>query len=82
MQEKGLSEFKSFSGFLQADGCSVPITFRTRINSSSGEVDLEFDEIALTKETSFIKDYWHREGGMANYFSLSVKSEDGAELTT
>ncbi|MDP3877535.1 MAG: hypothetical protein Q8Q50_11190 [Methylobacter sp.] len=83
MQEKYFSEFKPFSGFLQADGRTVPVTFRARINSSSGEVEFEFDEIALTKETYFIREYWRPEGEMVNYFSLSGKFEEGsAELTT
>ncbi|WP_411727650.1 hypothetical protein [Methyloglobulus sp.] len=81
MQNRGLSEFKSFSGSLQANGCVAPVTFRARINPS-GEVEFDFDEIAITKETSFIEEHWRHKGSSLSYFSLIGKAEDGTEITT
>ena len=55
MQNQSLSKFRQFCGFLEANGSVAPVTFRARINSS-GEVEFDFDKIAITKETSFIED--------------------------
>jgi hypothetical protein len=76
MQDRGLSEFKSFSGYLQASGCNMPITFSARIDQS-GEVEFDFGTIALTQETIFIMNYWDDES-----FSLSGKSSEGVEFKT
>lgn len=81
MQDRGLSEFKSFFGILQADSDIAPITFRARIDGS-GEVKLDFDTIVLTKETSFIKERVDGEESIPGYFSLSGKAEDGTEFKT
>ena len=76
MQERGLSEFKSFSGYLQTGGNNIPIIFSARINRS-GEVEFDFGTIALTQETLFIMKYWQDE-----FFSLSGQSPDGIEFKT
>ncbi|WP_333875197.1 hypothetical protein [Methylobacter sp.] len=81
MQDRGLTEFKSFTGHLQAGGDIMPITFLTLIDMS-GEVKFDFSAIALTKETSFIMKYWDGEGSRPGYFSLSGKAEDGTEFKT
>jgi len=81
MQDKGLSEFKSFLGILQAGNDITPINFLARINGA-GEVEFDFDEIVLTKETSFIKKCWVGEGSRPGFFSLSGNAEDGTEFKT
>ena len=79
MQNRSLSEFRQFCGFLEANGSVAPITFRARINSS-GEV--EFDEIAINKETSFIEGLVNNVGSSFSRFSLSAKSEVGIGFKT
>lgn len=81
MHDRSLSEFKSFSGFLHANGRDVPVTFQARINRS-GEVEFDFDKIAITNETSFLLNRWNLEKSILYYFSLTGKSEDGTEFTT
>ena len=81
MQDRGLTEFKSFTGHLQAGGDITPITFRARIDGS-GEVKFDFGEIVLTNETSFIMKWWDGEVSRPGYFSLSGKAEDGTEFKT
>src|SRR5260221_13716124 len=81
MQDRGLSEFKSFSGFIQAGGAVAPITFRARVDRS-GEVEFGFDATVLTKETAFIVDWWDVEGSKPGHFLLSGQSEDGTEFKT
>jgi hypothetical protein len=81
MQDRGLSEFKSFSGFLQSNACSVPLAFRVRINHF-GEVEFDFGKIALTQDTWFIMTNWNSESSKLSCFSLSGKSEDGTEFKT
>lgn len=81
MEDQGLSEFKSFLGNLQAGNDTVPVTFRARIDGA-GEVEFDFDAIALTKETSFITKWGCGEGSRPSYFSLSGKAEDGTEFKT
>lgn len=81
MQDRGLSEFKSFLGNLQAGSDIVPITFRARIDGA-GEVEFDFDAIALTQETNFIRERWDGEGSRLGHFSLSGKAEDGSEFKT
>ena len=81
MKDRWLSEFKSFSGILQAGGNAAPVTFCACINQS-GEVEFDFSPISLTQETSFIMSCWNSEGSKLNYFSLSGKSEDGTEFKT
>lgn len=81
MQDRGLSEFKSFSGCLQASGHSMPITFSARI-SRTGEVEFDFGTITRTQETIFIMTSWNGEGSKLRYFLLSGKSEDGTEFKT
>lgn len=80
-QDLGLSEFKSFSGNLQAGSDTVPMNFRARIDGS-GKVEFDFGEIPLTKETNFINEHWDGEGSYPGYFSLYGKAEDGTELKT
>lgn len=81
LQDKGLSEFKSFMGNLQAGSNTTPITFQARIDRA-GEVEFDFGPIALTKETSFITEWWRGEGSHPGYFSLAGKAEDGTEFLT
>jgi len=81
MQDRGLSEFKSFLGKLQAGSDIAPIDFRARIDGS-GEVEFDFGAIVLTKETSFIMKWWDGDGSCPGYFSLSGKAEDGTEFKT
>lgn len=81
MQDKGLTEFTSFTGHLQAGDDIIPITFLALIDKS-GKVKFDFGPIALTKETWFIMNWWHGEGSRLSYFSLSGKAEDGTEFKT
>ncbi|PPK74928.1 hypothetical protein B0F87_107171 [Methylobacter tundripaludum] len=81
MQDQELTEFKSYAGNLKADGDSAPITFQVCIDKT-GEVKFKFDAVTLTKETSFIKNWWNGEGSNIKYFSLSGKAEDGTEFKT
>lgn len=53
MEDKGLSDFKFFSGSIQLIDKSVSIDFFALINQR-GEVEFDFDPIVLTNETSFI----------------------------
>jgi len=76
-----LCEFNEFSGFLKALECSAPVTFRTRINPS-GEIEFDFDEIVLTKETNFIENHWYHKGSSLSHFSLIGNAIDGTEITT
>ena len=75
MEDKGLSDFKFFSGSIQL------IDFSALINQR-GEVEFDFDPIVLTNETSFIMKPMSAEQTGLNYFSLFGKSEDGTELRT
>jgi len=81
MKDRGLSEFKSFSGILQAGGNTAPVTFCVRINQS-GEVEFSFSPIYLTQETSFISHFWDSQESKPSYFALSGKAADGAEFKT
>ena len=81
MEDKGLSDFKFFSGSIQLIDKSVPIDFFALINQR-GEVEFDFDPIVLTNETSFILKPMSAEQTGLNYFSLFGKSEDGTELRT
>jgi hypothetical protein len=81
MQDKGLSEFKSFMGNLRAGSDTVPITFRARIDVA-GEVEFDFDAIVLTKESSFINKWWDGKGSCTSYFTLSGQADDGTEFKT
>ena len=56
MQDKGLFEFKSFTGHLHANGSTTALTFSVRIDHA-GEVEFDLGTIALTSETKFIMDY-------------------------
>jgi len=80
-QDLDLSEFKSFSGDLQAGSDTVSISFHARIDGA-GKVEFDFGAIALTKETSFIMKWWDGEGSRPGCFSLSGKAEDGTEFKT
>ena len=77
MEDKGLSDFKSFSGSIQLNDSSVSIEFRARINQR-GEVEFNFEPIALTKETVFILNF----RSSVQLFSLTGNAEDGTELRT
>ncbi|MFZ2404960.1 MAG: hypothetical protein WAW41_07465 [Methylobacter sp.] len=81
MQDQGLIEFKSYAGNLKAGSDSAPITFQACIDKT-GEVKFKFDAVTLTKETSFIINWWDGKGSNINYFSLSGKAEDGTEFKT
>lgn len=81
MEDKGLSDLKSFSGSIQLNNSSVPINFCAKI-SERGEVEFSFAPVALTNETSFILKSMSAEQVGLNYFSLFGKSEDGTELRT
>lgn len=81
MKDKGLSEYITFSGNLQAGRKNTNINFRARIDNS-GEVELDFDSIVLTDQTSFIMKHVNGEGDSPVYFALSGKAEDGTELKT
>lgn len=81
MQDRGLFEFKTFTGCLQANGGSTPIKFSARIDNA-GEVKFDFGTIPLTQETFFIKKCWAHESSAINCFSLSGKSDDGFEFKT
>ncbi|MHB8843996.1 MAG: hypothetical protein ACYC7L_04545 [Nitrospirota bacterium] len=79
MQDRGLSEFKSFSGHLQAGYNIIPITFSARIDRS-GEVEFDFEYIPLTNETGFLMKYWDDEYSAHNRISLSGRSIDGIDF--
>lgn len=81
MQDKGLIEFKSFTGHLHANGSTTALTFSVRIDHA-GEVKFDLGTIALTSETKFIMDYWHNEGEKVKCYSLSGNSVDGIEFNT
>lgn len=81
MQDRGLLEFKSFFGNLQAGSDTAPITFRARIDGL-GKVEFDFGEIILTKGTSFIRKWWGGEGSRPGYFLLSGEAEDGTQVET
>ena len=80
-QDKGLSEFKSFSGDIQAGSDTAPIIFRARIDVA-GEIEFDFDAIVLTKESSFIMKWWDGAWSCSGCFTLSGKAEDGTEFKT
>lgn len=81
MKDRGLSEFKSFSGILQTSGNTALVNFRARINQS-GEVEFDFSQISLTQETSWIMHCLDNQGAKPNTLSLSGKSVDGTEFKT
>lgn len=81
MEDKGLNEFKSFTGHLHANGSTTALTFSARIDHA-GQVEFDFGTIALTSETKFIMDYWHNEGAKVKRYSLLGKSVDGIEFKT
>jgi len=79
MQNQSLCEWRQFSGSLKADAFVVPVTFRAHLNPS-GEIEFDFDHIAITQETCFLMNYLlPRETGLS-YFSMIGKSDDGTEL--
>lgn len=81
MQGAGLTEFKSFTGNLNAGSDSVSITFQACIDGQTGEIKFKFDPIILTKDTFFIKSGW--DSKESNFkFSLSGKAKDGTEFKT
>lgn len=80
-KDRGVSEFKSFSGILQAEGNTAPVIFRACINPS-GEVEFDFGQMPLTQETVWIMHCWHSKRAKLSHFSLSGKSEDGTEFKT
>lgn len=81
MKDEGLSEFKTFSGYLQANGSEIAITFSARIDQA-GEVEFDFVPFALTKDTKFIMDHWYSERSKLKCYSLYGKSEDGFDFKT
>ncbi len=81
MQDKGLSEFKIFSGLLQANGSEITLSFSARIDQA-GEVEFDFVPLALSNDTRFIMDNWRSEGSKVRCYSLYGKSEDGFEFKT
>lgn len=79
MQNQSLCEWRQFSGSLKADAFVMPLTFLARLNPS-GEIEFDFDHIAITQETCFLRDYLlPRETGLS-YFSMIGKSDGGIEL--
>ena len=78
MEDRGLSDLRSFCGCLEAGGFRIPINFSARIDNK-GEVEFGFGTIALTQETIFIRTNWDDDH---NYFSLAGKSADGIEFKT
>jgi len=81
VQDKGLSEFKIFSGLLQANGNQITLSFSARIDQA-GEVEFNFVPLALSNDTRFIIDNWKSEGSKVSCYSLYGKSEDGFEFKT
>jgi len=82
MGDQGLENFLSFQGGIKGQNGATSITFRARVDPS-GEVQIEFEPIPLTKETSFLLNDWHLEKReKLNYFTLSGRSEDGTEFST
>lgn len=81
MSNTGLSEFRSFSGHLHADGHSTQLTFSVRI-TQRGEVKFDFGDIILTHETAFIRTCWNSGRERVSHFSLSGMSDDGTEFKT
>lgn len=81
MQEKGLSEFKTFSGQLQANGCEITLSFSARIDQT-GEVEFDFVPFALTNNSTFIMDHWYSERSKVICYSLYGRSEDGFDFKT
>ena len=81
MEDKGLSDFKSFSGSIQLNDRSVPMDFCAKINER-GEAEFNFAPVALTNETIFILKSMSSEQIGLSYFSLFGKSKDGTEFRT
>ena len=81
MQDKGLSEFKTYVGNLQARDCNAPLTFQVRL-SEAGEVEFEFETIPLTSETKFMLEHWEGDRNSLGQFSLSGIAHDGTEFKT
>jgi hypothetical protein len=79
MQNQSLCEWRQFSGSLQDDAFVVPVNFRAHLNSS-GEIEFDFDPIALTKDTLFIRDSFSPKGTPVGYCSLVGQADDGTEL--
>lgn len=81
VQDRGLSEHRTFFGSLHAMVHSTQITFSARI-ADTGKVEFDFGAILLTQETSFIKTCWNGKGDIPGHFSLFGKSADGIEFKT
>ncbi len=81
MQDKGLSEFKTYVGNLQARNCIASLTFQVRL-SEAGEVEFEFETIPLTSETKFMLEHWEGDRNSLGQFSLSGIADDGTEFKT
>lgn len=81
MQDKGLTDFTSFTGHLQANDKTIKLTFLVRVDPA-GEVVFDFGPIALTNETKFIVDSWYNTGAKIQYYSLSGRSTDGTEFNS
>ena len=79
MQNHSLCEWRQFSGRLTADAFVVPLTFRAHLNPL-GEIEFDFDDIAITPETYFLRNYLFPSETGFKYFSMIGKSDDGIEL--
>ena len=81
MDDKGLSEFISFTGTLEAGENISPLTFQVRINPA-GEVEFDLGAIPLTNDTVFIDHHMHGIGPNFSLFRLAGVSEDGIKFET
>ena len=79
MLNQNLRGRRQFSGCLKTDTFSVPITFHAHLNHS-GEIEFDFDHIAITQEICFLRDYLLPGKTGLSYFSLIGKSDDRTEL--
>ena len=76
-----LAEPKPFSGVLSQDKHRLQLTICIGIDFA-GEVEFQFDPIALSDDTKFILLSWYEKGDDFRYFSFAGVAEDGARFET
>jgi len=71
----------AYLGQLQLNGQSMPISFSVRL-SQAGEVEFEFAEIPLTKESKFLIDNHYTAKAYFTNYTLTGLSADGKKFST
>lgn len=78
-EDKGLSEFRFFTGFITSGETSISIGFDAKINEYA-ELEFKFCSIDFSKERSLLL---HRgESRDIEYFTLDAQSEDQTKIRT